>query len=334
MAAENNKQSADRRKRVQFLKKLIIISLVTSILLPTVLCVILFVRVSSLEKQIAQLEGTLMGAQEAWAEIENPSPGFENDVQGFIVEEQESPDDGAATDDVGILQDVSGAQPDGQLLEMSEDVRKVYLTFDDGPSSNTDDILDVLAEYDVKATFFVVGKEGEWAEDMYMRIAEEGHTIGLHSYSHVYDEIYESVDAYATDLSKLQEYVYTLTGVRSRYVRFPGGSSNKVSDTDMRELITYLNEEGLTYFDWNISSQDAEAQLNAEQIVENALEGIEKSDTIIILFHDAAGKHSTVEALPILIEKIQAMENTVLLPITDDTVPVQHITITQEETED
>lgn len=331
MAAENSKQSADRRKRVQLLKKLIIISLITSILVPTVLCVVLFVRVHVLEGQIAQLEGNLAEAREAWAEMDTRS-SQEDEVQGFIVEPEVEADSEISdenTGDTGIL------VQDSQSIELQEGVRKVYLTFDDGPSTYTDEILDILSEYDVKATFFVIGKEGEWAEELYKRIAQEGHTIGLHSYSHVYDEIYVSVDAYAEDLHKLQEYVYSLTGIWSRYIRFPGGSSNKVSDLNMREFITYLNEEGLTYFDWNISSQDATSQsLTAEQIVENSLEGIEKSDTIIILFHDAAGKATTVEALPIVIEKVQAMENTVLLPITDDTVPVQHITIAQEETED
>lgn len=332
MAAENNKQSADRRKRVQFLKKLIIISLVTSILLPTVLCVVLFVKVSALEKQLAGLENALMGAQEVWAQADEPM-----DVANASADLADADRSAEAVTDREVsdgLKEVSAELTEEQLLEVSPDVRKVYLTFDDGPSSNTDDILDILAEYDVKATFFVVGKESEWAEEMYMRIVEEGHTLGLHSYSHVYEDIYASKDAYAADLLKLQDYVYTLTGVKSTYVRFPGGSSNRVSRTDMQDLIRYLDEEGMVYYDWNISSKDAEGQLSAAQIVENALDGIEKSDTIIILFHDAASKHSTVEALPILIEEIQAMENTVLLPISDYTVPVQHITITQEETED
>jgi len=333
MAEENIRQSADRRKRVRFLKKLIIVSLVTSILLPTVLCVILFIKVGSLEEQLANLEVTLGSVQEMWTQMNTPvqegetkSPDLTDTGQGMVQDTDAGVSEG--------LQEVSAELTEEQVLEISPDVRKVYLTFDDGPSSNTDDILDILAEYDVKATFFVVGKESEWAEEMYMRIVSEGHTLGLHSYSHVYEEIYASKEAYAADLLKLQDYVYTLTGVKSTYVRFPGGSSNRVSRTDMQELIKYLDEEGMTYYDWNISSKDAEGQFSAAQIVDNALADIEKSDTIIILFHDAASKHSTVEALPILIEEIQAMENTVLLPISDYTVPVQHITLTHEETED
>lgn len=332
MAAEMNKQSADRRKRVQFLKKLIIVSLVTSILLPTLLCVVLFIKVGSLEKQLAQLESALTGAQEVWAQTVIPKTDAESDAADLVTGQE--PADGEAVQSTGGFEEVSAELTQEQLWELSPDVRKVYLTFDDGPSSNTDDILDILADYGVKATFFVVGKEGEWADEMYMRIVDEGHTIGLHSYSHVYEDIYASKDAYAADLLKLQDYIYALTGVKSSYVRFPGGSSNRVSRTDMQELLKYLDEEGMTYYDWNISSKDAEGQLSATQIVDNALADIEKSDTIIILFHDAASKHSTVEALPLLIEEIQAMENTVLLPISDYTVPVQHITLTQEETEE
>lgn len=332
MAAEMNRQSADRRKRVRFLKKLIIISLITSILLPTVLCVVLFVKVGSLEKQLEKLESVLTGAQEVWAQATIPESGTESDTAELAA--GQNPAENEAVQNTGGFEEVSAELTQEQTWELTPGVRKVYLTFDDGPSSNTDDILDILADYGVKATFFVVGKESEWAEEMYMRIVDEGHTIGLHSYSHVYEDIYASKEAYAADLLKLQDYVYALTGVKSTYIRFPGGSSNRVSRTDMQELISYLDEEGMTYYDWNISSKDAEGQLSAAQIVDNALADIEKNDTIIILFHDAASKHSTVEALPILIEEIQAMENTVLLPISDYTVPVQHITLTHEETED
>lgn len=327
MAAEQNKQPADRRKRVRFLKRFIVISLVISILLPTVLCVILFTRVGYLEKKLVQLEGTLMDIHK---ELISTKAG----QQDLTDEKTDDEDVEAVLADTVLISQKPGETEANQLLEKNPNIRKVYLTFDDGPSSNTDDILDILSEYGVKATFFVVGKESEWAQEMYQRIVDEGHTIGLHSYSHVYEDIYASKDAYVDDLLKLQDYVYTVTGVKSKYVRFPGGSSNKVSRTDMKELIRYLRDEGMTYYDWNVSSKDAEGKLNSTQVVENALNGIEKSNTIIILFHDAASKHSTVEALPILIEEIQAMENTVLLPISDDTVPVQHITITQEETEE
>lgn len=331
MTAQKETKSDSRHKRVQTLKKLIILSLITSILLPTVLCVVLFIRVNALEGKLEQLAAAIEEAEQYQAANAGGQMSENGSSQGFIMEPEvvDNPQEGKE----GPAD--TGEAPTEAGPETTEPVRKVYLTFDDGPSTYTDDILDILAEYDVKATFFVVGKEGEWAEDAYKRIVEEGHTLGMHTYTHEYDRIYASVEAFDEDLGRLQEYLYEVTGVWSRYVRFPGGSSNKVSKVDMREFITYLNEEGLVYFDWNVSSQDASrTSLTAEEIVDNCMGGIEKYDTVVILMHDAAGRRSTVEALPILIEKIKAMENTELLPITEDTVPVQHIKITQEETED
>lgn len=207
-----------------------------------------------------------------------------------------------------------------------ENIRKVYLTFDDGPSSNTGRILDILAEYDVKATFFVVGKEEEEYQPLYKRIVEEGHTLAMHSYSHKYNEIYQSVESYSDDLSRLQEFLYDTTGVWCRYCRFPGGSSNQVSRVDMHELIAYLDEQDISYFDWNVSSGDASsAYISPENIIRNSTAQLRNYKEAIILMHDASEKKSTVEALPELIETIQAMEDTKIVPITDDTEPIHHI---------
>ena len=328
MTAEKAVQSAARRKRVQRLKRLIILSLVTAILTPTVLCVILFGRLHTLAKQMARLETAIADMQKEQAAVQAAGASAKADFgfsEGVVFH-------------LELVQPPAAEEPEEEApaedMPEEEPVRKVYLTFDDGPSSNTNKILDILAQYDVKATFFVVGKEGEWAEEAYRRIVEEGHTLGMHSYTHVYQSIYASVDAYAEDLNRLKDYLYEVTGVESRFVRFPGGSSNKVSDISMREFISYLNEEGITYFDWNVSSGDAGSRLlEPEEIVANCINGMGNKDTVVILMHDAAGRPTTVEALPALIERIQEMENTELLPITDDTLPVQHIK-SQEETED
>ncbi len=209
----------------------------------------------------------------------------------------------------------------------AEEKRQVYLTFDDGPSKNTDRILDILKEYDVKATFFVVGKTDASSVRAYKRIVEEGHTLGMHSYSHNYQELYGSLQSFSKDLAKLQEYLYDLTGVWSRYYRFPGGSSNTVSATDMQILIRYLNENGICYYDWNVASGDAvSSKLSAEVITQNCMTQIEGKKECMILFHDASDKGSTVDALPMLIEQLQSMEDTEILPVTDDTHPVQHVT--------
>ena len=219
-----------------------------------------------------------------------------------------------------------------QLLEegAKEDIgnyqKQVYLTFDDGPSRNTDRILDILKEYNVKATFFVVGKTDEHSVRAYQRIVEEGHTLAMHSYSHKYEEIYESRESFVEDMEKLQEYLYQITGIWPRFYRFPGGSSNLVSKVDMQELINYLDEKGITYFDWNISSGDAASgRLSTETIVENCMGSMDSMNTCMILMHDASEKDSTVEALSEIIEKVKDRGDAEFLPITDETVPVQHM---------
>lgn len=148
----------------------------------------------------------------------------------------------------------------------------------------------------------------------------------MHSYSHKYNEIYQSKESFVEDLTKLQEFLYDTTGVWCRYCRFPGGSSNTVSRVDMHELIAYLEEQDMSYFDWNVSSGDASsAYISADAIVRNSTAKLQNFQEAIILMHDASDKDSTVEALPRLIEQIQAMEDTKILPITDDTEAIHHI---------
>lgn len=206
--------------------------------------------------------------------------------------------------------------------------KMIYLTFDDGPSSNTNRILDILKEYDVKATFFVVGKTDDESVKAYQRIVAEGHTLAMHSYSHKYAEVYASKESFIQDLDELQEYLYQVTGVWSRFYRFPGGSSNTVSKVDMQELIRYLDENNITYFDWNVASGDAVNDvLSTETITKNCVSGIEGWHNSMILMHDASEKNTTVEALPQIIEQIRDSGDAVFLPITDETIPVQHVTV-------
>ncbi len=322
---EKEAQEAKRHKRVDRLKKGIMGLFVFAVLAPIVLTVVFTLQINSLEKRLRDVTGNLekLQAEEQKSAVEAYVSALGNPSGQEGASGQEAT---AGQEDVRGQEDASD--------EENVTVRKVYLTFDDGPSSNTDNILDILDTYGVKATFFVTGKEGAKAEASYRRIVEEGHTLGMHSYTHDYSVIYASEEAFMEDMEKLQRYLYDVTGVQSTYIRFPGGSSNKVSDVDMRLLITDVHEAGMEYFDWNVSSQDASSKpLTKEEILDNCLNSIERFQNCIILMHDAGSKDSTVEALPELIEHIQAMEHTELLPITEDTVPVWHIKMTQE-TED
>ena len=203
--------------------------------------------------------------------------------------------------------------------------KRAYLTFDDGPSDQTGEILDILKEYDIKATFFVIGRNERYYP-MYKRIVEEGHTLAIHSYSHEYSTIYASYDNFVNDVEELRKLLYDVTGVDCRYYRFPGGSSNRVTQVPVNDLIDYLDSAGLTYFDWNALNNDAViAGQTPDQLVKNILKDALNYDDTIILMHDLDCCHETVESLPSLIEQLEE-HGYEILPIDDDTPHIQHRT--------
>lgn len=203
--------------------------------------------------------------------------------------------------------------------------KEIYLTFDDGPSGHTDQILELLAEYDAKATFFVIGRTDENSKKMYQQIVDDGHTLAIHSYSHKYKEIYASVDAFSKDFMKLSDLLYDVTGKRPTLSRFPGGSSNKVSKLGITPFIKYLNEQGIVYFDWNVETGDATGKpYTADELTENALEGIEKFKRPVVLMHDTDAKKATLESLPDLLAAI-AEKGGQMLALDGDVTPVQHV---------
>ncbi|MCF0260974.1 MAG: polysaccharide deacetylase, partial [Erysipelotrichaceae bacterium] len=183
----------------------------------------------------------------------------------------------------------------------------VYLTFDDGPSENTGEILKILEKYDVPATFFVTGNQPNYNKFM-KEAAEKGHTIGLHTYSHKYDQLYSSEQAYFEDLQKISDLVEQETGVKADCIRFPGGSSNSMSAEYSKGLMTRLvaavHEAGYQYFDWNADSTDASGNgVSVDQIIANSTAPIASDmQRVNILFHDTDAKDTTVEALPAIIE--------------------------------
>lgn len=309
------------------LHKILIAVLLIGVFIPAIICSLLAYEVHLMKNEMADLQseitvmsGKLNGQQMNQSQSEIGEDGLFSEK----LDVEDSMDLIANVEQIENEIVWESIEQDGNAWSSDSDIRRVYLTFDDGPSSNTDRILDILNEYGVKATFFVVGKEGFTEE--YQRIVQEGHTLGMHSFSHKYQEIYKSVEAYQEDLDKLHSFLYETTGVDCDIVRFPGGSSNKTSKVDMQDVITYLTEQGMTYFDWNVSSGDAASNyVSANQIANNVLNNVWKFDSVIVLMHDSSAKSTTVEALPVIIEKILESDNTVLLPISEDTIPIQHI---------
>ena len=166
----------------------------------------------------------------------------------------------------------------------------IYLTFDDGPSNHTGRLLDILAKYGVKATFFVVNTGNI---DIISRAAAEGHTVAIHTTTHNFAKIYTSDEAYTNDLLTMQEIIYQRTGQRPMMFRFPGGSSNTVSRAYnvgiMSRLTQNLPTMGFQYYDWNVDSRDAGGARTADEVFYNVVSGVSKHQTSIVLQHDTCG---------------------------------------------
>ena len=178
----------------------------------------------------------------------------------------------------------------------------------------------------MKATFFVVGKKTEKARKQYQRIVLEGHTLAMHSYSHNYDQIYSSVEAFGKDIKKLQEMLYEITDVKPTIYRFPGGSSNSCAG-DIKPYIQYINKEGLLYFDWNALSGDAvNFNLSPERLNQNILADVKKQKVSIVLMHDLAEAENTVKSLDSLIKTLKK-EGYQILPITKYTQQIHHVSV-------
>ena len=293
-----------RRKRINRIKTGIIMTIAIWMLASLIAIIILSVQVIKLNHQVSGMiknEVTTEDKGSSETQSEKVPNADENRFQNIVT----------------------GIDTKDNFAEEG-DTHYVYLTFNSVPGDNTEAILDVLAEHNVKATFFVVGTEEEGAKEVYQRIVEEGHTIGMHSYSNQYSLIYSSTDAFKQDYKKLSDYIYELTGKKSQYYRFPGGSGNAISNVSMAEFVYILNNEKITYFDWNVSAGDAANTYSVDDVLNNVLEGVSKYKTSVVLMHDNENKSTTVEALGSLIETLKN-QGAVVLPIDEDTKVIQYI---------
>jgi peptidoglycan/xylan/chitin deacetylase (PgdA/CDA1 family) len=171
---------------------------------------------------------------------------------------------------------------------VSPDSNTIYLTFDDGPGPYTSELLDVLAKYNVKATFFVTGANSKYF-DQIAREYNEGHSVGVHSYSHNYKTVYASEEAFFNDFNATEDLIYSQTGSYTKLFRFPGGSSNTVSSFTpgiMTALAKDMTDMGYQYFDWNVSSGDAGETTKTDQVVKNIINGCKGRKASVVLQHD------------------------------------------------
>lgn len=318
-------------------------------ILPIITSVFLLYKVSKLEKQVDYALNrsgndylTMRSSREALKDNPNAATGFFAEAARIAFGDSKTDTmHTKSTEDVFNVKAPETGGNDFEIVDATtqeisdvegqkESKGRVYLTFDDGPSIYTGQILDILKENNVKATFFVIGKDEEYYP-YYKRIVEEGHSIGMHSYSHVYQDLYESVDNFADEINRLENLIYDVTGVHSKLFRFPGGSSNSVSQLPIEEYIAYLNEHNINYYDWNSLNGDAVTSgLSPETLVDNIMNDVHRNEDSIVLMHDLQTTHTTVESLQLLIDTLRS-QGYEILPIDENTPLIQHVSCNNVE---
>ena len=207
----------------------------------------------------------------------------------YVIPKQEGGEDPEDQEDIPPIDGPDIELPIGGTT-IEPNGKTIYLTFDDGPSAHTGRLLDVLAKYGVKATFFVMNTSDI---SMVSRAAQEGHTVAIHTYTHRYSEIYASDEAFLQDLQAMQDVIYQHTGQKAMLTRFPGGSSNSVSSAYNKGIMTRLTKElearGYQYFDWNVDSNDAGGAKTADEVFENVTKGVAARTNSVVLQHDTKG---------------------------------------------
>ncbi len=199
----------------------------------------------------------------------------------------------------------------------------VYLTFDDGPSTNTYSVLHYLKQYNVKATFFVVPQRTAECYDLMRQIVDSGHAIGVHSASHVYEDIYSSVEAYLDDFYEAWTMIYEATGVKTEIFRFPGGSKNDFNGDTRDDIIEEMTRRGFRFYDWNVDSNDSDGATWTE-MYNSIPQDIGENYRSVVLMHDSANRTNTVYVLEDIL-KVLINEGYKLDKINNDTQPVQFI---------
>lgn len=199
-----------------------------------------------------------------------------------------------------------GAVEENQIYMKNQEQKIAYLTFDDGPSMVTKQVLDILRENEVHATFFLIGSQiNDNTVDIVRQLAEDGHTIGVHTYSHKGAEIYKSKEAYIEDFKKASASIEEVIGYQPKIFRFPWGSVNKYLGSKAEGIILELEAEGYTYFDWNVSAEDSVGTPTAESILRNINKDYARYQEPIILMHDSSINEVSAKILPEIIKNIK-----------------------------
>lgn len=275
---------------VRFFKNMILLLVIIFIATPTVFAFRYQAKAKALQAETARQQQQITELQQQMEEMEER-------LQSHI--DPDGPAYQSLYPDFYAPQELSADQ---------EEEGVIYLTFDDGPSYRTPEVLQILREENVKATFFVIGRADEQSRQWMRDIVAEGHTLGMHTYSHDYDAVYASVEDYLADMYQIFQLIKDATGTVPTVFRFPGGSINGYNYEVSQDIISEMLRRGFVPYDWDISSGDASGDFaSADAIIANVVGGAVGTDRGIVLMHDSSPKTTTVSALRPMIGQLRAM---------------------------
>ena len=307
---------------VAFFKRLIVSAVVALIVIPLVLAVVFGVLWQSEKRRADGLESRLLLAEPHAATTETLFPDAPEAV-GVIPSQPQLPEAGEFHAYQTLYPELYASPPAPNAPE--EGV--CYLTFDDGPSENTALVLDTLEQYNIKATFFVTGEASVKYEDQLRAAAAAGHTIGVHSYSHDYMDIYVSVENYLADFDKMYHRILDVTGQAPTIFRFPGGSVNTYNQDVYADIIAEMTRRGFVYFDWNAAGSDAVAGgIAPYTVTANVLQSAAGRERAVVLLHDRPDNVATAAALPDIIDGMSKIGFT-FEPLTNAVAPVTYFNL-------
>ncbi len=217
--------------------------------------------------------------------------------------------------EIRIKEEVEKERKRQQLQKIADSDKNVYITFDDGPSRQTEEILNILDEYNAKATFFMLSNNIANYPNVVKKMVDKGHAVGLHGVTHDVKKIYKSSASLLWEMNTCNSSLQKVVGFRSDIVRAPYGSKPYMS----QELKNAVIRDGFKIWDWNIDSKDSQrGGTTAKKIIENVKSQLERQTTPVILFHE---KEITVKALPQVLQYLQS-KNYKLVPINNNATPV------------
>ena len=293
---------------VRFFKHLILSVLLALIIVPWFFVAGIYTKLSAAQNEITNLEQMLDASFMAGGQEPTEPSGL-----AAVYAPSEVPSYQLLYPDFYAPQELN-------IVEYSD--KTMYLTFDDGPSPRTPEVLKILEEKGVKATFFVVGQNDEQSYQWMRDIVNAGHTIGMHTYTHQYKTMYTSVESYLEDMYKIFSQIKEVTGVTPTVFRFPGGSINAYNTAINQEIIAEMLRRGFVPYDWNISSEDAATTPPASSvIVSSVLSQAKRVNRGVVLMHDSDYKYTTVGALPEMIDGLRE-QGYVFSAIMPETQPV------------